>query len=127
MPYRITLTINDIPIHSSAKNGKSNYCSIRLTVFTFGKPNILELKDLLFSVAETKNYMNYPISEWWWGIGANGDITWNLEERKCTYKDAIGLGFYRADISFEDTHGCPVHTEIYSVKKRDFGRFIKFG
>jgi phosphoenolpyruvate-protein kinase (PTS system EI component) len=111
MPYyRTTLTINRIPIHSV-------YSSTRLTVFTFSQPkNLNDLKRLLSTFTEQQ--LDYDASDWWFRANINVAV------QEVNSQESKGLGFYRAEIAWENDNGVPTSTEKYDIHTKHFGEYI---
>lgn len=105
----MTLTINDIVEHSV-------YYSCRLTVFLFGEPtDKSDYQELLTDMVS--EMIGYGIEEWW--HDGFGEI--NEEFRAVDAKDAKGLGFYRAEVAYENDNGVPIVTKKYDVHTKKFG------
>ena len=110
MYNRLTLTINEIPIHSK-------YTSTRLTVFLFGEvKNLNDYKQLLIDFTEKQ--LGYSLSDWWF------DLELNVAEQEVDSHEAKGLGFYRIEVAYEDSDGNPTITEKYDAHKSKFGEKI---
>lgn len=110
MYYRITLTINRIPIHSK-------YNSSRLTVFTFSENQDLNaLKRLL--VDFTGDFLGYDVTDWWF------ESSINIAVQQVDSAESKGLGFYRAEVAYENDEGYTTKSERYDIRKKTFGNRV---
>lgn len=113
---RLTLTINNIPMHSTIK--KPKYTSTRLTVYLFGgQPNNLNDYKLLL-VSFTEEQIGYDLSDWWF----EADI--NVSIREATPPESKGLGFYRAICVYENEKGEESASQKFDVHNKNFGREV---
>lgn len=104
--YRLTLTLNRIPIHR-------RYYSARLTVFLFSYPSsefVEEMRDMLYDFAA--EVIGYDASEWWGGYVLEGE-----EIVQVLPEEARGLGFYRVELVFEDPEGVTIARRVIDIRR----------
>lgn len=112
---RLTITINDIPIHSTKK--ESHYTSTRLTVYLFG--GVKNLEDYRWLLIHfTEEQLGYEYQDWW-----DGEKTFviNEAEQEVEPSESKGLGFYRAECAYEDEDGNPTETQLFDAHTSKFG------
>lgn len=117
MPYRTTITINDIV-------EQHKYYNARITVFTFGKLGediINQLENYLIAMVEEE--IGYGMDDWWDIEGET--FVFNYEKNtNCDYSDATGLGFYYAEMVYENSNGKTITMHKINIHNKKFGEFV---
>ena len=117
MPKRLTITLNNIPIHSTPENPQ--YYSARLTVFLFGSGKNFEhrLREKLYDFVEKA--VGYELYEWYGEYAVLGRELIDVD-----YQDAKGLGFYKAEMAFESPSGRDLKIAKIDARTTTFGKSI---
>lgn len=100
------------------------YYSTRLTLYTFGKLKPHQIDQLLRELTVfTEENIGYDKKDWWISI-EQGTFKYNIENVKVPFGQVKDLGYYYAQLAYEDEDGSTLREEKFHVRKSRFGERI---